>query len=507
MLGAKLFFLVVGFAQQPLLRLAVGLSDFGALAQALAVSYVANNVIIGSATQGVSRAVAGAPGEEPQALRAALRVHVPLAVAVCLVAAGAAPLYASFEHAPDVVAPLLVMAGVALLYGLYGPLIGCLNGTNRFGRQALLDVTFATLRTLGMVGFGYWFVRRGLSGALGTSVGWVWASALIVPLALWSTGIGKRLDPAKPRPAGVPTSGAYLRVLGPIAGAQLCTNLLMQVDIVLLGRFLSDAGAAAAGGLDADAQRALVKEGIAIYRECQTFAFLPYQLLFSITLILFPMLARARAEGDMAAVREYVARGARLAAIFCGLLVGVVVAMPASMLSFAYPVADAMKGADVLRYMALAQAAFAMLGIATTVLTSIGREGTAALLTLGAVVAVGGACAALVPGATFGHDQLLRSAQASGMALTATLVVGAVLVKRATGAFIPAATAIRCLLALAACVAVGLVAPRFGRLLTPIAAAAAGVAYLLVLLVTREIGKRDLGMLRALRGKRASSAA
>jgi stage V sporulation protein B len=250
-----------------------------------------------------------------------------------------------------------------------------------------------------------------------------------------------------------------------------------------------------------------VKEGIAIYRECQTFAFLPYQLLFSITLILFPMLARARAEGDMAAVREYVARGARLAAIFCGLLVGVVVAMPASMLSFAYPVADAMKGADVLRYMALAQAAFAMLGIATTVLTSIGREGTAALLTLGAVVAVGGACAALVPGASFGHDQLLRSAQASGMALTATLVVGAVLVKRATGAFVPAGTAIRCLLALAACVAVGLVAPRFGRLLTPIAAAAAGVAYLVVLLVTREIGKRDLGMLRALRGKRSSSAA
>jgi stage V sporulation protein B len=505
-LGAKLFFLVAGFAQQPLLRRAVGLSDFGALAQAMAVANVANNVIISSSTQGVSRAVAGAPGEEPRALRAALRVHVPLALMMGVIAASAAPLYASFEHAPDVVAPLLVMAGVTLLYGLYGPFIGCLNGSNRFGRQALLDVTFATLRTVGLVGFGYWFVRRGLSGVLGTSVGWVWASALIVPLAAWSTGLGRRLDRAQPRPAGVPTSGAYMRVLGPIAGAQLCTNLLMQVDIVLLGRFLSDAGATA-GGLDADAQRALVKESIAIYRECQTFAFLPYQLLFSITLVLFPMLARARAEGDMTAVREYVARGARLAAIFCGLLVGAVLAMPASMLSFAYPVADAMKGADVLRYMALAQAAFAMLGIATTILTSIGREGLAALLTLGAVVAVGGACAVLVPGAAFGHEQLVRSAQASGMALAATLVVGGVLVKRATGAFIPAATAIRCLLAVAACLAMGLVAPRFGRLLTPIAAAAAGAVYLLVLLVTREIGKRDLGMLRALRGKKQTGTA
>jgi stage V sporulation protein B len=504
-LGAKLFFLVMGFAQQPLLRLAVGLRDFGALSQALAVSYVANNVIISSATQGVSRAVAGAPGEEPRALRAALRVHVPLALAVGAIAAGAAPLYASFERAPDVIAPMLVMAGVALLYGLYGPLIGCLNGNNRFGRQALLDVTFATLRTVGLVGFGYWFVRRSLSGALGTCVGWVWASAIIVPLAAWSTGLGRRLDPAQPRPAGVPTPGAYLRVLGPIAGAQLCTNLLMQVDIVLLGRFLSDAGEAP-GALDADAQRALVTQWVGIYRECQTFAFLPYQLLFSITLVLFPMLARARAEGDLNAVREYVARGARLAAIFCGLLVGVVVAMPASMLAFAYPAADALKGADVLRFMALAQAAFAMLGIATTVLTSIGRESLAALLTLAAVIAVGGACALLVPGAAFGHEQLVRSAQASGMGLAVTLVVGALLVRRATGAFVPAATAIRCLLALAACIAVGLVAPQFPKLLTPVAAAAAGVAYLLVLLVTREIGRRDLGMLRALRGKRPTSA-
>src|SRR4029077_6712907 len=97
-----------------------------------------------------------------------------------------------------------------------------------------------------------------------------------------------------------------------------------------------------------------------IYKECATFAFLPYQLLFSVTLILFPMLARAKAGGDAAAVKQYVARGARRAGLFRGLLVGVVVAIPESMLSFAYGAADAAKGADVLRWMALAQAAFAM---------------------------------------------------------------------------------------------------------------------------------------------------
>jgi stage V sporulation protein B len=497
-LGAKVFFLVVGFVQQPLLRLAVGLSDFGGLAQALVVANTVNNVVIASGTQGVSRAVAGAPGREPEALRAALRIHVPIAMAVALIMAAAAPIYAGFENAHDVVPPLLVLAMVALLYGLYAPLIGYLNGTRRFERQAALDVTFGTLRTLGLVGFGYAFARRGLSGVLGTTVGWVAAAACIVPLAAASTGLGKRAVPraGESPAAGIPTSGAYIGMLLPIAGAQLCTNALLQMDIALLGRFLSQSAAAL------DAQRDAVKGWVAIYKECQTFAFLPYQLLFSVTLILFPMLARARAEGDDAAVRTYVARGARLAAIFAGLLVCVIVAMPESMLSFAYGKADAARGADVLRMMVLAQGAFTMLGIATTVLTSLGQERSAALITLGAVVAVAVACAALVPGAPFGHTQLVRSAAATGAALVVSLVLAGAIVRARTGAFVPFATGVRVGIALAACTAAGFAMPCFGRLVTPVVALVVAGAYALLLVVTGEIGPADLAMVRAIRAKR-----
>src|SRR6202035_4077337 len=101
-----------------------------------------NTVVISGGTQGVSRMVASAKGHEDEALRAALRIHVPLAFVVAGAMALFAPLYARFEHAEDVVAPLLVMAGVALLYGFYAPLIGYLNGSSRFTRQALLDVIF-----------------------------------------------------------------------------------------------------------------------------------------------------------------------------------------------------------------------------------------------------------------------------------------------------------------------------------------------------------------------------
>jgi hypothetical protein len=45
-------------------------------------------------------------------------------------------------------------------------------------------------------------------------------------------------------------------------------------------------------------------------------------------------------------------------------------------------------------------------------------------------------------------------------------------------------------------VAIGLVTPRFGRLVTPLVAAGVGLGYLLVLVMTREIGGADLATVR-----------
>jgi stage V sporulation protein B len=289
----------------------------------------------------------------------------------------------------------------------------------------------------------------------------------------------------------------------PIAGVQLCTNGLLQVDIVLLGRFLSQATEA---NQHATAAREVVKSWIAIYKECQTFAFLPYQLLFSVTLILFPMLARADAEGDQDAVRAYVRRGARLAAVFAGLLVSVIVAIPESLLAFAYGKVDASRGADVLRIMAIGQGAFAMLGIEATILTSLGRQRVAAMLTLATVAGVAIACAIWVPSAPFGRDQLLRSAQASAGALIAMLLVGAAVVRALTGTFVPLATSVRVTLALAACSGLGFVMPRFGRAATPAIALAVASAYMALLVVSRELGGEDLRLLRALISRRTTRA-
>jgi stage V sporulation protein B len=502
-LGAKAFFIVIGLVQQTLLPRAIGLAGYGALSRVMAVANVLNNVVVATSIQGVSRAVARAPGHEGRALREALRVHVPIAMGLALVFAASSPLIAAFQHAPHIALPLAAAAGVTLLYGIYAPLVGSLNGRALFTRQAGLDVTAAVLRTAGLVALGKLFLSQGLSGALGAVVGAAIAAMAILPLALrWARTrdtaeeVGKRA-----LPASVASRRAYVAELLPLAFAQLFTNALMQIDITLLGRFLSQSAHA---GLQAGMSggSAIADEWVAVYRTCQLFAFLPYQLLMSITQVLFPMLARAKAEGNRDAVTLYVARGARLGALACGLLVGIVAALPGPLLNLAFGSVVAGRGASTLRVLAIGQGAFTLFGIANTVLTSLGRERLAATVSLGALTCVAAACTLVVPSAPFGEPQLFACATATTCALVASLGMASLLVHRETSKFLPLATVMRVCVAVAVLVGAGMYLPHIGKLATPVIAAGLGVVYVAVLVGLRELTGGDLEAFRATLARR-----
>ncbi len=494
-LGAKVFFILTGLVQQALLPRVIGLAGYGALSRVLAATNVVKNVVVSASTQGVSRSVAQAKDRADVAQRAALRVHTPIAAGVGIVMAALSGAIAWFEDAPYIRLPLLVMSGVLFLYGVYAPLIGALNGRGWFGKQASLDVLSATLRTAAVLGFGWLFFHHSGAGTLGASVGFVVAAALVLVVALGMTGWGKRGDRT-----GLLSNREYLRILLPLALAQFFTNALMQQDITLLGRFLSKS--AFASGLTGEAAAHAADEWVAVYRACQLFAFLPYQLLFSLTQVLFPMLAHATANGDREAVRTYVARGARLGAIATGAMVAVVAAMPETSLRFAYGATVAARGASTLRVLAIGQGGFAMLGIACTILSSIGKERTSAWLTAGAAVMAASACTLAARHAPFGAAQLHATAWAVSLALGAALLLSAWLVRRATGAFVGLGTAVRVLIALAGTVSIGLRLPAVGRLLAPVEAVGLMGVFLLLLALLREIGREDLRMVAELLRKR-----
>jgi len=515
-LFAKVFFIATGLVQQALLPRAIGLADYGALSRVLAVSNVFNNVVVSSSTQGVSRTVAAAGAAEREALRATLSVHAVIAIAAGVLLAIAAPLVAGFQCAPEILVPLFVMTGVLMVYSVYAPLVGYLNGRGMFTRQAALDVVAATLRTAALLGVGWLFVTRGRSiaaglgtspGVLGATVGAVIASLGVFTLALRWTGTGSRW--AGERPAGVPLARAYFALLLPVMVAQLFTNGLMQADIIILGRYLSLASPSTvdqcqrAAAAAAESAPSVANEWVAVYRACQLFAFLPYQLLFSVTQVLFPMLARAKAEEGDERVAELVRRGARLGAVICGMLVCVVLAMPGSLIKFAYGAEVALRGASTVRVLALGQAAFAMLGLATTILVSLGRERTAMVLTALALGLLAATCSVFIPRAAFGEPQLRAAALATTTALSLALVAGVVTVRRVARAFVPLKTAARVAACIAGAFALGAVMPTFSKLLTPVVAAGVVALYLVALVVTGELGREDLALVRSIAARRA----
>ncbi len=483
--GAKVFFILAGLVQQVALVHVLGLTVYGHLGLVQSLASVVYNPIVSTGVQGVSRAVAQAPDSERQAAtRRAVTIHwlavLPIAVGFFL----AAPTIAGLMHAPHFVVPLRIVAAVMLLYGLYAPLIGVVNGHKQFGRQAFLDVLCATLRTVGLIGGAWYLAGRGLGveGALG---GFAIAAGVILVVALFVAGTGRR------GPGGS-SAGEHLAFIRRLFAGQFALNLLFQSDLQLLGRFAAEAAQQVALPLTEAGKLA------GAYRNAQLFCFLPYQLLLSVTFVLFPLLASAFRDGDRQAVARYVRAGVRLAVVLAGLMVSVTASLPGPLLRLVFGEESARLGAPAMAILSPGLGAFAIFGILTAVLTSLKRERTSAILTLMALALVALLCVLLVRGQPFGGGMLVRTAISTAAGLGLATLLAAVYVWRTARAVVPPATLLRAGLGLGAAVLVARLLPEPGKLMTLVYCALVAAVYLAVLLLSRELRQADLDALRSI---------
>ncbi|WP_272459549.1 lipopolysaccharide biosynthesis protein [Polyangium jinanense] len=487
---AKVSFIIFGFAQQLLLERLLGQAGYGQISRVLAIVGVLNNVVVATAIQGVSRVVSTATEENVDAAFArTLRVHVALAIVLSLGFALAAGTIAAEVGAPHVATPLRIVAAVVLLYGIYAPLVGSLNGRRRFLDQAGLDVGYGLLRTLGMGVGAFVLLRLGGSGTLGATLGFVSAAALIVPIAITRSGVGKSGT------AG-PSTREYLGFLGPLALGQLALNLLLQTDLLLLSRFVGrEAGRLGLAATAAD-------DLIGIYRGVQLFSFLPYQLLMSVSFVLFPMLAKARAEKSEPLVAEYTRAGVRIALLVTGAVSGTIAALAPHVLRFAYKSSAIWEhGGPVLRVLALGMGSFAILGITSAALTGLGRERMSATFNALAVCLVALGCVVVTPRLVFGPPMLFGTAISTSIALGLVAVVAAIALRREAGAFVAPLSLVRVVVAAAVTVAMGMQLPWLGKPAVLIQGLVTGALYLSVLVVTGELGTKDLSLVRKVLGK------
>lgn len=492
--AAKLYFMVMGLIQQVLLTRVLGTAGYGALSTALSISSIAYNPIVSTSIQGVSRTVAQCDERErPSAIRRVLAIHATLALPIALIFFLFSGKLVAAIHAPHLQTPMRLLAFVLLFYGLYGPLIGIFNGQRRFTRQAGFDIAYATIRTGLMVLGGYLFIRASGSGVVGSVLGFVAASAIIALTAVSVTGIG-RTGTHGPRWAD------YLRFLGPVFVGQILLNLLQQADLTVLRYFA--ASAALAVRLGPEQADPLV----GAYRATQLFCFLPYQLLLSITFVLFPLLAKAHRDRSVDDVRLFVMTGIRLALIISGLMVSVLSGLSGPLLRLVFPPDVAPLATDAMQLLALGFGAFALFGILTTVLTSLKQEGKSAAITALAFALVVVLGVLLLRGSPFGADLLMRTAVATSIGLLAATLVASYFVHRAAGGVLQLSSLLRVLVSVAVIVTLGRLWSPSGKPMTLVAAVALALGHLALLIVLRELTGRDLAQLKSVFRGRAKTA-
>ena len=492
---AKAYFLLTGFAQPILLTRALGQTRYGVYGTVLNAVSILNNVVVAGSIQAMSKSVTE---QGPVALRRGLVLHLAVgAVLASLLVALSGPLGNGVLCDPQLPALLAIASVIVGNYSVYAALVGALNGRQEFRAQATLDMTFATLRTGLVIGLAYtsWKVRGSVTGfAIASGLITLFALSIVWPMMKSPAG-------AKPTAAETESFGVfarrYVRFFAPVLLYQLAMNLVLQADLLVLkallsrrfsgtagGRIVSDAcdaaNTAAHGALDR------VNELVGIYKSVQNFAFLPYQLLLAVTFVVFPVVSRATFEGDRESARRFVRGTLRFSALAVGAFLVVLVGRPGGVLRIAYR-PEVEVGAAALRLLSLGQGAFAIAVIATTIILAAGRTRAATLLMLGMLATVFAGDYLGITMAASDTATLAGAAAGTGAGCWLGAIVIGIYTKRTLGAFVPAATMVRTLMALAVSATAIAMVPLHGKIITLLLAMVGVGLYVVLVLAMGEI--------------------
>jgi O-antigen/teichoic acid export membrane protein len=430
--------------------------------------------------QSVSKFVAERDDRVPSVQRSALWFQAVLAGVVGLAFFGLSGWVASaFLKKPSLTPYLRICTIVVVAYAIYATLIGVLNGTKRFSRQAGFDVTFSTLRmvlTLGLAAAGF--------GVMGALFGFATAATFIAIAALVVVGIG--------RPGEGISARQYAWLAGPLFLYHLLLNAAMTSDLMLLSRFASLAAEAA--GQSAATAETTANAQAGYYTAAQTFALIPYQAILSVAFVIFPLVSRSTFEQDNDATRAYIRGALRFSLLLVAGGAAVFSSRPEEVIGLVFRPEYRIAG-RALTILSGGFVAFSVFVICCTILNGAGRAWDATLSALVCFVAVTGANVLLAPG-KLGAAGLIATATATSVGMTLGALTAGAAVFRRFRAFAPLATVLRVGAAAAGAVAIGRFIPDRGKLVTLGAAFLVFGVYLAILVALRELRRTDLDVVR-----------
>jgi O-antigen/teichoic acid export membrane protein len=484
---AKIYFMVAGLAIETLLPRLLGPVRFGIYGWVNSAVSVLNTVIVTGTIQTVSRATVTGRGQEGAVKATGLRMQLGVGLPLAILFAAAAPVAVHLNHDPALLLPMLAASLILAGNSLYAVFVGSANGTGQFRKQASLDMCFATLRALALIGAA--FVTGNVFVVFGA-----WTTAVVVVLILSAVWVG---GPGGARATSVRPMLAFM---GAMVAYQALFALLTATDTILL-KPLATHWFVAHGQLTGASDLASAQVGF--YRNAQTIARLPWQLMLAVTFVIFPLMSGATFSADKGRAREYVRTTMRYSLVFAGLIGAVLAANGSQVVRL---IAPTHPGGWCLPVLTLGHVTFALFSIGGTILNAAGRARSAIVGCLVTVILLAVSLFIVLPRFEPGAPLLLAAACCTaGAMLLGTLITGAQLL-RAFGEFLPLATVLR----VAAAVAAVLFAAHGlelggGLVMIAVGSVLSGLIYLLVLVLTFELRRADLGRVTAIIVRRKKS--
>lgn len=508
--GAKVWFLVAAtLLNIGLPRILGDPSLFGDFGVVNTLISILNMVMVTGVIQAVSKRVSERPDVAGAVRAAAMKLQAVLgALVFLLLLLGADWIASDLLRDPSLATLIRIGSVVTFAYAFYGALIGVINGLKRFALQAAFDVAYATLKVglmIGLVVLGYG-VQGAFTGFAGAAVTITLIAALVV----------RRHSPMGARP---PDAVGLLSFMLPVMGYVLFMNVLLQGDILVVK--------AAAAGPVRDAlelgqaswielvraahpsasSSELISEGTSffsgLFKATKNIALVPYQGVVAITFVIFPLISRATFHDDDDATRLYVTQALRVTLLLVALVVTGIAAGGAPLLGLLF--GDAYElAAGALMPLLVAMALFSALYVVASVLTASGHPVDALVLMVVMSLVLLVTLYTVVERSVAGPELLENSAWAVLGVTTLAWLAASADVKWRVGVSVPWWTFLRSAVAVALGVVVSQLISGEGIVVLVMRCASAGVVFLAMLLLTRELGSQDLATVRATLQRRRS---
>lgn len=479
---AKIYFIATGWIMVFVLPRLMSSRLIGIFELVLGAISILDNSIVTGTIQTVSKFTSEKPDKWRQIIRKALKLQFIVGGSIALFYFIFAYPVSHYFLKSDSLTPFMRLTAVVILtYSLYAGLIGSLNGQRRFGSQASLDMTFSTLKmllviVLAAVGFKVW-------GAVG---GFVSATVIVMLIAFIIVGAG---TPGQDEI----TSRRYLSFWFPLFFYTLIINLIMRTDLYLLQAITSRI--AFHNGMALHTAENLSNTLSAYYSYAQKLAFLPYQIILSITFVAFPLVSSATYSGDMESAQRYIKTAFRFAFI---LVVGVAIVLFANPSGVIYVILpqEYTAGAFALRILSAGIVCFSIMVVAITILNSSGHI-IKALLYGGITLLI-----SVVLNISFlfyagaGNKAVGAAAIATSCAMFIGALISTLTVYKLFKATIPSKTFIRCLISSSCCFLVGLFIKTNSKIAILIECICIFVLYFVILYLLKEINQDDKNIIR-----------